>query len=140
MEKQVKPAKFQLVNFLVSKSSIEIKSDQISEEFNFKFYPKGIVRTSSKKFELNIGLEIEDKNRQVKILLKVIGNYTFHPETETNELNNYFFVNAPAILFPYIRAYISSLTALSGISTVTMPTLNMQSLGKDLKENTQIVE
>ena len=37
---------------------------------------------------------------------------------------------APAIMLSYVRAYISTLTALSGIDTVTVPTLAMTPLGE----------
>lgn len=50
-------------------------------------------------------------------------------------LPHYFAVNAPAILFPYIRAYISLLTSLSGVGTVLLPTLNLSSLSKELLNN-----
>ena len=49
-------------------------------------------------------------------------------------------INAPAIAFPYIRAYISNLTTQSGLFTVTLPTFNLTNLGSNLKDNIQIVE
>ena len=57
-----------------------------------------------------------------------------------DNLNNLFFVNAPALLFPYIRAYISTLTNLSGFDPINLPTLNMSGLGEDLKKNTSNLE
>ncbi|PIQ16396.1 MAG: protein export chaperone secb, partial [Flavobacteriales bacterium CG18_big_fil_WC_8_21_14_2_50_32_9] len=38
--------------------------------------------------------------------------------------------------FPYIRAYISALTALSGLKTITIPTMNLTGLGEKLKRKT----
>lgn len=38
-------------------------------------------------------------------------------------------------MFPYVRAYISTLTALSGVDTVVIPTLAMTPLGKEIKES-----
>lgn len=139
MEEQVKTAKFQFTNFLISKATINIKSEKIGDEISFGFKPSGIINKAEKKFDLILNVEIEDENKQLQINVSAIGFFIFHPDTDTNNLNNYFYVNAPAILFPYLRAYIASLTALSGITTVTMPTLNMQSLGQDLKSNTQTI-
>lgn len=48
-----------------------------------------------------------------------------------------FYKNAPAIIFPYVRAYVSSLTVLSGIDAVNIPTMNLTSIAEDLKENTK---
>ncbi|MDD4218040.1 MAG: protein-export chaperone SecB [Bacteroidales bacterium] len=139
MEKQVKTAKFQFTNFLIRKATINIKSGKIGDEISFAFKPSGTINKTEKKFELVLNVEIKDENKQLEISVSAIGFFIFHPDTDTNDLNNYFYVNAPAILFPYLRAYIASLTALSGITTVTMPTLNMQSLGQDLKSNTKTI-
>ena len=47
-------------------------------------------------------------------------------DSEISEENKTSFVNsnAPAILFPYFRAYISTLTSLSGMQPVILPTIN----------------
>ena len=54
-----------------------------------------------------------------------------------NNLLNFICINAPAIIFPYIRAYVSTLTSLSGIPTIIMPTINMESVGRQLREKIQ---
>ena len=66
-----------------------------------------------------------------------IANYTFESNAGLDNLSSYFFINAPALLFPYIRAYISTLTNLSGFESINLPTLNMTRLGEDLKKNTK---
>ncbi|MEZ3531658.1 MAG: protein-export chaperone SecB [Muribaculaceae bacterium] len=40
--------------------------------------------------------------------------------------------NAPAILFPYMRAYVSCVTAQSGMSPVIIPTINLRKEGENL--------
>jgi len=52
----------------------------------------------------------------------------------------FFCINGPAILFPYIRAYLSSLSALSGIPLILLPTINMTGLAETLKSNIKITE
>lgn len=47
-----------------------------------------------------------------------------------------FYKNAPAIIFPYVRAYVTSLTVLSGIEAINIPTMNLSSIADDLKNNT----
>ncbi len=41
-------------------------------------------------------------------------------------------VNAPAIAYPYMRAYISTFCALSGFEPVILPTVNFQALYNDV--------
>ncbi len=47
-------------------------------------------------------------------------------------------MNAPAILFPYIRSYISTLSTLSGLSPIVLHTLNLTSLKDELLDNIEI--
>jgi preprotein translocase subunit SecB len=53
------------------------------------------------------------------------------PITEEFKLGHFPKVNAPAIAFPYIRAYISNLTLQSGFNPVMLPSINFIKLNKD---------
>jgi len=79
-------------------------------------------------------LLINDKEKNVNVNVVFIGNYLFEDKDDTN-FENFLYRNAPSILFPYIRAYISSLTCLSGIAPVTLPTMNLIDLIDELKAN-----
>ena len=67
---------------------------------------------------------IEDENNSLNIKIETIGLFEFDSDIE-NYKNVFFSQNAPAILFPYVRAYISTLTSLAGIPPVILPTLNL---------------
>jgi preprotein translocase subunit SecB len=54
--------------------------------------------------------------------------------------DDYFAKNAPAIIFPYIRAYISTLTTQSGLFTVQLPTLNLSQLAGSLINSIEELE
>lgn len=43
-------------------------------------------------------------------------------------------VNAPAILYPYIRSFISTLTMNAGMPAVILPTVNFQALANQKKQ------
>lgn len=75
----------------------------------------------------------------IHIEIEAVANYSFDRHIDVESLDKLFYVNAPALLFPYIRAYISTLTNLSGFEPVNLPTLNMTKLGNDLKRNTKEV-
>lgn len=72
----------------------------------------------------------------MKIEIDAVGSYLFDSKEDIDNLNKYFYINAPALLFPYIRAYVSTLTNLSGFEPINLPTLNMTRLGNDLQKNT----
>ncbi|EXZ22215.1 pretranslocase subunit SecB family protein, partial [Bacteroides fragilis str. S13 L11] len=52
------------------------------------------------------------------------------------EIPNFFYPNSIAILFPYVRAFVSTLTLQANIKPILLPTLNLSSLQDTLRENT----
>lgn len=46
-------------------------------------------------------------------------------------------VNAPAILYPYIRSFVSTLTMNAGMPAVILPTVNFQALANQKKQAEQ---
>lgn len=60
--------------------------------------------------------------------------FNFNVENDITEefiSSNFPKINAPAIAFPYIRAYISNLTLQSGYKPVILPSINFVKLSKD---------
>ncbi len=129
-------SKFQFIGFNIVRSLIERKDITPSKKLTVIFNPKGIINKKDSNFQLHLDVKIEDEKKVINIEIKAIANYYFEKEIDLEKMNNFFFLNAPALVFPYLRAYISTLTNLSGFETLTLPTLNMTGLGEDLKKNT----
>ena len=133
-------SKFQFKGFNIIRSLIERNENKASQKINLGFAPKGFINKNDSNFQLQLGVRIEDENKSFKIEIDAIANYVFENKESLNNLSKFFYVNAPALLFPYIRAYISILTNLSGFEPINLPTLNMTRLGEDLRKNTTEVE
>jgi len=133
-------SKFQFKGFKIIRSLIERNDKTPSKKIALNFLPKGLINKQEGNFQLHLDVKIEDENKVFNINIKAIANYHFENKDELDNLNDLFYINAPALLFPYIRAYISTLTNLSGFDPINLPTLNMTSLGENLKKNTSIVE
>jgi preprotein translocase subunit SecB len=128
---------FQFENFKIQRSLIDIKNNE-DDDLKIDIDLNGKINKSKKIFLLFMDIKINNNSNSVNIEVSSTGKYSF-PETE--DLDNhrmFFYVNAPALLFPYVRAYISTLTTISGLKTITLPTLNLTELGPKLKENTII--
>lgn len=136
MEEQSKTAKFQFKNYKIIKSHFELKGDNPANAINLKFDPKGVINREDSCFKLQLGVLIEDENHSFLIEVIIVADFYFDTDISPEHLNQYFFVNAPALLFPYVRAYISTLTTLSGINAINLPTLNLTALGGQLEKNT----
>lgn len=130
-------SKFQFINFVVRESHF-VFVERGEYEFSFEFDPSGKVYPDLGQFELHLNLKVQEKNSLVQIEIKTTSFFAY--EEEGNLADNQFFtMNAPAIAYPYIRAYISTLTAQSGIGTITMPAMNLQPLGEVLRSKITVI-
>ena len=132
-------SRFQFKGFKITRSVIERKDSVPSKKISLGFTPKGFINKNESSFQLHLGVRIEDENKAFNIEIESVANYSFEHKEGLDNLDSYFYTNAPALLFPYIRAYISTLTNLSGFDPINLPTLNMTGLGSDLKKNTSKV-
>ncbi len=135
----MKKSEFQFDGFVINKSLFELSKEPKSIDLIVDFTPSGRLDKKKSKFNLNLGVVISEKSNSLKIEVDATGffKYSFIDE---QDLENFLFLNAPAILFPYIRAYISTLTTLSGISPIVLPTLNLSRLKNDLIKQTEEVD
>ncbi|QKJ28507.1 protein-export chaperone SecB [Mucilaginibacter mali] len=97
--------------------------------------PSGILNNSDKTFILSLEISLKDDKETYSIDMTGYGYFEFKNMESTDSLSDYFCINAPAIIFPYIRAYISAVSALSGLKVITIPTMNLSSLQEDLRKN-----
>lgn len=120
-------AKFRLKNYRITKSNFEIKQNRGSSEVNnlaIEVKRENLYNESKSLFKLVMSVDIKDNNGNINISAKTEGVFEFDSDLNEQQKSSFFDVNAPAILFPYIRAYISALTSLSGFSPIVIPTIN----------------
>lgn len=124
---------FRFEGYKIVKSYIEIPEEGDSNKrLNINISPSG--KRENDTFLLMLNVNIQDKEGLLKVEVDIIATFKFS-NIQEDKLGGYFLGNAPAIVFPYVRAYISALSSLSGIKTIILPTLNMTSLAKELSEN-----
>lgn len=131
MNKKIEKARFRFVEYLFQETSIKLTGEDIGDDVEFGIEPNGIFEEDNKMFILTLNVLVKDKKSSLEVKMTVTGKF----EYETNDIQElvpYLGFNAPAIMFPYIRAYITNITALGGMSPIILPTLNMESVGKEL--------
>lgn len=133
MEAKISPFKFN--GYLVKHSEINL-SENIpdGEELKIDIEPSGVKR--EKDFTLTLRIHLYDKGGLIDVKAEVLGYFTL--KNEEADVPKFLTLNAPAILFPYVRAYVSLLTSLSGKGTINLPTLNLSGLADKLKENIKV--
>lgn len=128
----------QFLGYKIQKSLIEFKGEQ-SNGFQIGINPYGKIDNSKNIFELRLDVIIDNTQNSFKAEVSIIGTFKF-TDKEDKKMESFLYLNAPAILFPYVRAYINTLTALSGNKAIVLPTLNLARLKKNLKKNTTEIE
>lgn len=139
MSNSINKASFRFSKFTVLESYFQM-TESSDFNINIKINPNGRLSKKDKTFVLEQEVEVNDENNKFKINIRTSAQFDFDEIPVDEKSFSFFTVNAPAIVFPYIRAYISNLTTLSGLSTITLPTLNLSEMSKVLKDNIDIIE
>ncbi len=118
----------------------------IVNEINFKNNDKFKQSTERMSIDFRIYKEIvkNNNNMEVKLTTKIFtdaekNNYPFEMEviltgyfTEVDNENNVNFEpNAIAILYPYVRAIVSTYTASANVNSLILPAINVNKLVED---------
>ena len=124
-----KVAKFRLKEYKINKANIEFNpSMPISEDISIELERKSMSNEDENLYRLEFGVKIADKEQNLQVYANLIGLFEFDSDIDDRTISIFFNINAPAILFPYVRAYISTLTSLSGIRPIILPTINLANL------------
>ncbi|UBZ08140.1 protein-export chaperone SecB [Salegentibacter mishustinae] len=103
------------------------------------FEPSGIFYSEDKTYDLSFvftALSSKEESAKPFVEIKCVGVFNFKEVDSLDDIPEFFYRNSIAILFPYIRAYVSMVTNQANIQPVMLPTLNLASLEKPLRENT----
>ena len=115
--------KLMLKDYKVINLDFEVLSEQnVEDQFNLKV---GQMFNEKEEMSFGIGFIVGITSNSYKIELEM--NFLFESdEIIDEEFKNSSFpkVNAPAIAFPYLRAYISNLTMQSGFTPLLLPSIN----------------
>lgn len=124
MKKQ--EAQFRFLDFKVVKSIYQIDTQKFKQggklDVNFKF-PAELDYAQGQPIAFPMEVLIENEDKSLRIQVGIIG--VFESDVDITKEKSFIEVSAPAIIFPYIRAYVSNLTSMSGIQPILLPTYNM---------------
>jgi preprotein translocase subunit SecB len=131
-------ASFSIDKYYFDKVSIDF--DNFSKDKLFvDFKPSGVFNKSDSTFDLTFNFTAftsEEKDAKPFVYMRCIGIFKFDNVKNLSDIPSYFYRNSIALLFPYLRAYVSLVTNQANISSLVLPTMNLISLETPLKENT----
>ena len=133
-------AAFALDNYLFSQVGIDYSKKQNTEdkEINIDLNPSGILYEDDSIYVLTLLFKASTPNNEPFVEIKCEANFSFNMKVNKNTIPDFFYKNSIAILFPYIRAFVSTVTLQTNSEPIVLPTMNLSSLEHPLKENTKV--
>ena len=131
---------FSFIDFRVPKSSYDQNNDDGSS-IKVVFSPSGLYNQKKGVYELALSFTVCSEKKSENIIFKLtsIASFQFDPAVSLDDIPSYFYKNAIAIMFPYVRSFISTLTLQANIKLLKLNLMNLSSLEKPLRENTKAV-
>ena len=132
-------AAFALLGYKFDKVKLDLSSLHPETKFNIMFYPSGVFYPKTGEFTLKFAFSAKvDGNDADVIYINCVATYKFKDVREFSEIPEYFYANSIAILFPYVRAFVSTVTLQANIRPIVLPTYNVSPLKDDLIRNTKV--
>ena len=131
-------AAFSIKDYLFEKVFISNSKDQ-KKGISIDFKPRGVFYLETKTYELILDFKAFQKDIGIEnphIDITFVANFEFNNVNNVNEIPDYFYKNSIALLFPYIRAFVSTLTLQANSRVLILPTMNLSKLENPLRENT----
>lgn len=134
-------AKFSFVNHVFT--DFEIHTQNATDELSLQLHPEGVFDVEDRTFSLMLDFRIlsaKQAPENLFVAVRCLAKFSFEDSvTELKSVPDYFYSNSIAIVFPYLRAFVSTLTIQSNTRPIVLPTMNLTTLGEDLKKNTKIL-
>ena len=134
------PAAFAFKSYTFT--NVEINMGLFSDQspLDLSFSPSGIFDPTTSTYRLRFAFTAtqgEGVNVIVRIICEAV--FEFKEPVQIADIPDYLYPNSLAIVFPYVRSFVSSVTLQANIeSPILIPTLNLTGLQSILKENTQL--
>lgn len=129
---------FKVPYFIFKESNVK------TSEVKIGFLPSGKYYLSDSKYELKLRViahNIDNSDDKPIFKLTVVGVFKFKPEnTQLENIPKFFYKNAIAIVFPYVRAFIFTMTAQSNTRVVKLGLMNLSNLEQPLMDNTRVIQ
>lgn len=133
-------AAFKLDNYRFTKASLDFNIPN-DAELKVSFRPKGVFYAKDARFDLVFDVTIacgETNSEALKVSCEA--SFSFAEEVSIKDIPDYFYPNCLAIVFPFVRAFVSTISLQANVRPIILPTVNLMGLTDELKNQTQFVE
>jgi len=131
-------ASFSIEQYYFDKVNIDLEKYS-GNALSVKFDPSGIFDNKDLTYTLTFdfyAFTSEKEDVEPFVYIRCNGIFKFVNINSFSEIPTFFYRNSIALLFPYLRAYVSMVTNQANIPSLVLPTMNLSSLEIPLKEST----
>jgi preprotein translocase subunit SecB len=111
------------------------KNDEIPVKVDFRCLTKFIEENLELKIIL--GASTEDESLPFRFDVEMGGSFLFDSKPTKEVLERLSYINCPAIIFPFLREFVSDLTKRGGDDPIYLPIMNFVDHYKKSKEDTE---
>jgi len=117
-------------NFVIlNKSEFERKRSVLTKnEISINYKCNNIITPDNKRLESELIAEITEKNDNFKFICSMVGVFTVDEENENMDIRFFAENSAAALIFPYLREHIASITLKAGTQVILLPPTNIMAL------------
>lgn len=132
-------ATFKLDSYQFIKASLDFNIPN-EAELNISFNPRGVFKQIDSCYELDFDVTVECKETEsVVVDISCKAFFTFNDKITFEQIPDYFYPNSLAILFPYVRAFVSTISLQANVHPIVLPTINLMGLTEELKDKTTVI-
>lgn len=131
-------AVFSLNGYHFNRVDLNLDNLKPNATLDINFAPSGKFNQAKHTFALSFAFKATCNDVDV-VFVNCMAEFEFKDELKFEEIPEFFYGNSIAILFPYIRSMVSTITLQANIQPLILPILNLVSLKDQLKANTQVL-
>lgn len=122
--------KLQMTRYIVS--SLKIKERNCKRDMNRAHFSLNVSNIRINDESFNIIFKCAIKNSDIAINTEIRFIFCIKDGIVNDEFmkGNFININAPAIAFPYLRAYITNISIQSGYNPIILPSINFVEFNK----------
>lgn len=134
-------ASFSFNRYWFDNIELSSKTFKDGEDISVNFSPKCIFSKSKKCAVLGFDFFAANPNSEPFLKVSCFGEFFFSEATELSMIPDFFYANGIAILYPYLRAYVSMVTQQANFgSAIVLPLSNLAGMKGLVKESAKEIE
>lgn len=133
-------AAFKLDSYKFTKVSLNLDV-QSNATLVIEFYPFGRFLQGTGVYELYFDTKVTCEETSAEVVsISCVAKFSFKDTVNIEDIPAYFYPNSLAIIFPYIRAFVSTVSLQANVRPIILPTVNLMGLTNELRQKTEVIK